>query len=214
LHKYTGRSDTPSRRKPIEEEFVKAFNETYKIKLKQNRSSDWRFSNCSFVIWNGVPISCYRKTTYREEVEEPEGKIDIVRQGYGYDFGNWKSYPTPELSHASDDHKKFARLFNTGRKQIIASRICSDLSHMQTLSKSIKLLIVQADSSPEIPGWKAMICNANVCVSDADRGCFMVISGTITFAKQIQVSPFIKDKLSCIVTVYYGDEIVEVGCCG
>jgi hypothetical protein len=39
-------------------------------------------------------LSCYRKTTYKDEAD------DLVAAGYGYDFGDFKSYAPPELSKA------------------------------------------------------------------------------------------------------------------
>jgi hypothetical protein len=147
LHKYTGISDTPSLQKPPKETFVRTTNE-YKLKLKENASNNLRFSNSSLIFWNRVSLSCYRKTTYKEEDDE------LLKSGYGYDFGDWKSYAPPELAAASDDHKEFAALFNSGRKQIIVSRTCSDMNHTQILAKSVKLLILTADGSPDAIYWQ------------------------------------------------------------
>jgi hypothetical protein len=213
LHKYRGESNTSSRRTPICEDFIATVDKT---ELLQNRSSDLRFSNCSLIMWNGVPISCYRKTTYFKEGEDPKSKTDIVREGYGYDFGDWKSYPTPELADASDDHKEFAALFNSGKKQIIVSRICADMNFTPNLSSSVKLLILTADDSPGISRWKSKIGDATVCVSDANKGCSMVISGNEKEAELVGNAPFIWGKLSCILAVFYGgvcNETIGEGCC-
>jgi hypothetical protein len=214
LHKYRGQSNTPSRRTPINEDFVATANE---VTLRRNRPSDLRFSNCSLIVWNGVPISSYRKTTYCKEGEDQTAETDIVREGYGYDFGDWKSYSTPELADASDDHKKIAELFNSGRKQIIVSRTCSDINFTPKLSSSVKLLILTADDAPGVEWWTDKVRNTNVCVSDATRGCSISISGTRNEAERILVSHFIFENLSCILAVFYGDcdeEIVDSGCCG
>jgi predicted amidohydrolase len=209
LHKYQGVSNTPSRRAPINEGFVATAD---KAKLLQNRLSDFRFSNCSLIVWNGVPISCYRKTTYLKEDDE------LVASGYGYDFGDWKSYPTLELAEASDDHKEFAALFNSGRKQIVASRICSDLNFILPLSKSIKLLIIQADDAPPNTSWIRNVRNAIICYCDADRYTFTVTlsKNNVKCAARVNASGFIGSELHCVIAAYYGDgvsEVVDVGCC-
>jgi hypothetical protein len=209
LHKYEGKSDAPSRRKPFKKSFMQTVDE-YKLKLKENASNNLRFSNCSLIFWNGVSLSCYRKTTYKDEDNE------LLKSGYGYDFGDWESYPTLELTTASEDHKEFAALFNSGRRQIIVSRTCSDMNHTPILAKSVKLLILTADGSPDATYWQDKLKNAIACVSDATKGCFFVICKARPIALQIRVSPFIVDELSCIVTVCYGeikDEVVDIGCC-
>jgi hypothetical protein len=173
--------------------------------LLRNRSSDLRFSNCSRIVWNGVPISCYRKTTYQKEGEGKKKEEDFINSGYGYDFGDWKSYPTPKLSEASGDHKEFAAFFNSGKKQMVASRTCSDMNFTPELPKSIKLLILTADDSPNASHWQHKIANAAVCVSDATRGGFVATSNSRKTATHIPLCPFIQNELSCIVTQYYGD---------
>jgi hypothetical protein len=173
-------------------------------------SSNFRFSNCTFIVWNGVPISCYRKTTYKEEGN------DFLENGYGYDFGDWKSYPTPELQNASDAHKEIAKLFNSGKNQIVAARTCYDMNRTPKLSKQIKLLILTADDPPGLESWKTKVSSAVTCVCDACNSEFLVISGIRYPATRINVSPFIYEELSCILTVYYGDvfdEIADVDYC-
>jgi hypothetical protein len=214
LHKYRGTSDTPSRCKPLKEKYI-VTNDA--ARLKQNRSSNLRFSNCSLIFWNGIFLSCYRKTTYKGEVEsENKDEDNILKHGYGYDFGNWKSYAPPELSIASDDHKEFAKLFNSGRRQIVVSRTCYDMNFTPALSKQIKLLILTTDDPPGLESWKAKVSNAITCVCDACNAEFLVIFGMRHYAMQINVSSFIFNKLSCIFTICYGDvldEIVDAGCC-
>jgi hypothetical protein len=214
LHKYRGVFGTPSRQKPIEKEFV-ATTDEYKAILTQNALSNFRFSNHSMIVWNGVQISCYRKTTYNEEGEEPKEEIDVVRQGYGYDFGDWRSYPARQLTEASDDHKKFAELFNTGTNQIIASRICSDMNHTPDLSKSIKLLILQADDAPLREFWIPKVHNAIVCYCDAGRNICAVIKPVdkVTSAEKENVSPFIWNELRCTVALYFVGCKDEICCC-
>ncbi|GHU19467.1 hypothetical protein FACS189472_09280 [Alphaproteobacteria bacterium] len=191
LHKYEGASNTPSICEPPANEYIRSGE---KAKLLQNRNSNLRFSNCSFIFWNNAAISCYRKTTYKEEDD------NLVKAGYGYDFGDWKSYQTPELAEASDNHKEFAELFNSSEKQIIASRTCSDMNHTPNLLQHVRLLILTANGSPEITYWINKIGNAILCVCDADRGNFMVISGRVKCTVQKQVSAFIQNELQCVVT--------------
>jgi hypothetical protein len=188
----------------------------YKRKLKENAPSNLRFSNCSSIFWNGVTLSCYRKASYKDEDNR------LVDEGYGYDFGDWKSYAPPELATASDDHKEFAALFNSGRKQIIASRTCSDMNHTPALAKSVKLLILTADGAPALRGWKDKVGHIKVCVSDADYGESMVLFGLKEAATEIHISLFILKELSCTVIRYYReikdekdekDEAIDVGCC-
>jgi hypothetical protein len=167
-------------------------------RLKQNKSSDLRFSNSSLIFWSGVSLSCYQKTSYKDEAD------DLVAAGYGYDFGDFKSYAPPELSAASDDHKKFAELFNSGQLQIISARTCYDMNLTPKLSRQIKLLILTADGSPYFEGWSEKTSNAAVCVCDADRGTFFLIHNSIFETTHIEVVPFISNELSCILTVYYG----------
>ncbi|MDR3155734.1 MAG: hypothetical protein LBT90_01355 [Holosporaceae bacterium] len=155
-------------------------------------------------------MSCYRKTTYKAEAD------DLVAAGYGYDFGDFKSYALPELSAASDDHKKFAKLFNSGRGQIIAARTCYDMNLTPKLSKQIKLLILTADDSPEIRNWQSKTAMAKICVCDAKRGHFLSISNSIKNIIPVYLESFISDKLFCIVTVFYGDAVHEeadISCC-
>jgi hypothetical protein len=214
LHKYEEKSDTPSRRKPLKEKYV-VTNDT--ARLKQNRSCNFRFSNCSLIFWNGVPLSCYRKTTYKMEAEsEDRNEDNILKHGYGYDFGDWKSYAPPELSGASDDHKEFAALFNSGRRQIIVSRTCYDMNFTPTLAKSAKLLILTADGSPDATYWQDKLKNAMACVSDATRGGFMIIARIRKDTPQFCLPFSIQEKLLCVVYGYYvevRDEDV-VSCCG
>jgi hypothetical protein len=163
--------------------------------------------NCSLIFWNGVSLSCYRKTTYKDEGN------NLVAAGYGYDFGDFKSYAPPELSASSDDHKKFAKLFNSGRQQIVVSRTCYDMNFTPALSRQIKLLILTADGAPTFRIWKNKVCNIKVCVSDADRGESIVLFGVRKAATENHLSPFIFDKLSCIIIQYYGEICDEVDCC-
>lgn len=114
-----------------------------------NRYNHFRFSNYSLVIWNGVPVSIYRKTVYHTEQD------DLASIGYGFDFGNWKSHPTIELSTASQEHKNFAKLFNA-QEPLIAIRICADMLYTPSLSKKTKLLIVQANGLPPGDIWKSI----------------------------------------------------------
>jgi hypothetical protein len=86
----------------------------------------------NFIILNGVPVSCYRKTTYKKEGD------DFLESGYGYDFGDWKSYPSPELQNTSDAHKEVAKLFNSGKQQIIAARTCYDMNRTPKLPQTGK----------------------------------------------------------------------------
>jgi predicted amidohydrolase len=207
LHKYEGKSSTFSRRTPISKDFISGRGNPA---LQRNRQSNLRFSNCSLILWNGVPISCYRKTTYTKEGD------DLVSEGYGYDFGDFKSYPTPELQAVSEAHKEIAKLFNSGRKQIIAAKTCSDIAFIPSLSKLIKLLILTADGSPNVIYWQDKTLNTLVCVSDADRGGFFVINKTQPTATKIQVSSFVFNELFCTFMIYYGDvrdEMVDVGGC-
>jgi hypothetical protein len=214
LHKYEGASDAPSRRKPINKDFVET---NYAAKLKKNRSSNLRFSNYSLIFWDNVPVSCYRKTTYKKEVESDRKDYDsIINHGYGYDFGNWKSYPTPELETASNEHKKLAKLFNSGKRQLVASRICSDMNYTASFSKTKKLLILTANGAPMLLGWKDKVLKTNVCVSDADNGHSMVLLGISKPATQIHLAPFVFNELRCVAISYYGEvenEMVDVGCC-
>jgi hypothetical protein len=207
LRKYEGKSRTYSRRTPLSKDFISTGSNPL---LLQNKSSSLRFSNCSLIVWSGVPISCYRKTTYTEEADN---LLDI---GYGYDFGNFKSYPTPESQTASDNHKEIAKFFNNGRKQIIAARTCSDIAFTPNLSKQTKSVLLTADGSPDAIYWQNKTLNAFVCVSDADRGGFFVINKTRPAATEIQVSSLIFNELFCSLMAYYGDirdEAVDVGCC-
>jgi hypothetical protein len=207
LRKYEGKSDIASRRKPLKEKYI-VTNDT--AKLKQNRSSNLRFSNSSLIFWNGVSLSCYRKTTYKEEDDE------LLKNSYGYDFGNWKSYPTPELSEESDAHKEFATLFNSGRRQIVVSRTCSDMIFTPTLAKSVKLLILTANDSPHPRLWRNKVCNVGVCICDANKGGGFFKGNFERTAKEIFVAPFICDELLSTLISYYGDHIDEtadIDCC-
>jgi hypothetical protein len=169
----------------------------YKRKLKQNVSSNLRFSNCSLIFWNGISLSCYRKASYKDECNV------FVNDGYGYDFGDFKSYPTPELQTASENCKEFAKLFNFGRKQVIAARTCSDMNHTPKLSKKIKLLILTADDSPGTYGWENKTTNVIVCISDATKGGGIMIRNDKQNALHLVVSPFIEEELSCILYVFW-----------
>jgi hypothetical protein len=149
---------------------------------------------------------------------EPDNKEDdnILKHGYGYDFGDWKSYPTPELAEASDDHKEIAELFNSGKKQIIVSRTCSDMNYTPNLSKQIKLLILTTDDSPALNHWQHKAGQAKICVCDATRGSFLFISNLQINIFPIFTSDFFKDNFSCIAGMRYGrvcNETVDVGCC-
>jgi hypothetical protein len=207
LHKYEGRSRTFSRRAPISKDFISGRGNPA---LRRNKSSNLRFSNCSLVLWNGVPISCYRKTTYTEEGD------DLVASGYGYDFGDFKSYPTPELQAASDEHKKIAKLFNSGRKQIIAAKTCSDIAFTPKLSNKIKLLILTADGSPREEWWMEKVGSAVSCTCDATKGGKFLINGIKYFAEQIKIPSSIFNELFCTLFVDYGgirNEVLDVNCC-
>jgi hypothetical protein len=142
---------------------------------------------------------------------------DLVAAGYGYDFGDFKSYAPPELSAASDDHKKFAELFNSGRGQIIAARTCYDMNLTPKLSKQIKLLILTADDSPGVTTWKHKTANAIICISDANKGGGVMIGNDQYNSTCVNFSHFICCELSCILSMFYGDigndEMVDIGCC-
>jgi hypothetical protein len=206
LHKYQGKSCTFSRRTPVSKDFISGKGSA----LLRNKSSNLRFSNCSLIFWNGVSLSCYRKTTYTSECD------DLVALGYGYDFGDWDSYLPPELQTASENHKEFAKLFNSGRKQIIAARTCSDIAFTPNLSKGIKLLLLTADDSPRKEFWREKVGHAVVCTCDATKGCEFLTEGIELYVNPVKIPTFIFNELSYILYAHYGDirdEMVEVGCC-
>jgi hypothetical protein len=200
LHKYEGASDTPSLRKLPRESFLQTTDE-YKRKLKQNVSSNLRFSNCSLIFWNGISLSCYRKASYKDECNV------FVNDGCGYDFGDFKSYPTLELQTASENCKEFAKLFNSGRKQVIAARTCSDMNHTPKLSKQIKLLLLTADDAPPRISWKDKIGNAKVCYCDASYACAIMIPPDCNAksSERVGVSSFIECEIHCALAIVYGD---------
>jgi hypothetical protein len=142
---------------------------------------------------------------------------DLVAAGYGYDFGDFKSYAPPELSAASDDHKKFAELFNSGRQQIISARTCYDMNLTPKLSKQIKLLILTADGSPRVTSWEHKTTSAITCISDANKGGGVMIGQNKQNAIHIKTPLFISQELFCVVYIFYGevcdDEENDVGCC-
>ncbi|MDR0580491.1 MAG: hypothetical protein LBG04_00015 [Holosporaceae bacterium] len=206
LHKYEGKSR--SRKTPKGSDYIVS---PQKRELLQNKSSNLRFSNSSLILWNRVPISCYRKATYRTEAD------DLVSEGYGYDFGDWKSHPTLELQAASDEHREIAQLFNTGKQQIIAARTCYDMNRTPKLSKRIKLLILTADDPPGVESWKNKVKNAVTCICDAKNTELLVISGIRYFATRVEIPSYFFNELFCILTVNYRkihNEIVDVSCCG
>jgi hypothetical protein len=185
---------------PQSEDFIYAANDYYKAKLisKGNQKSFSRFSNYSLVIWNGVSISCYRKTVYLEEQDS------LIDHGYGFDFGDWNSYSTIELRSASQEHQEFAELFNMGNKQAVITRICADLSNMPNVPNSVRLLMIQANSAP--PGWLEKFKNSTICCyCDADPGsggCALLsktVKGKViqTNATEIETCSFMKNKLHC-----------------
>jgi hypothetical protein len=155
-----------------------------------------------------------------EAESENKDEDTILKHGYGYDFGDWKSYPTPELATASKDHKEFAVLFNSDRKQIIVSRTCYDMNFTLTLAKSVKLLILTADGAPSRTSWKDKIAKARVCYCDASYACTIMSYPDCKdeLSERIVVPSFIEDKIRCVFVVYYGDchekiKITDDCCC-
>jgi hypothetical protein len=207
LHKYQGVAR--SRDIPLSDDFISGNGNPG---LHRNRASRLRFSNCTFIVWSGVPISIYRKTTHTAEAD------DLVAAGYGYDFGDWKSRPTTELQAASNKHKEIAKLFNSGKKQVVAARTCSDMNFTPKLPKHVKLLILTANDSSDAIYWQDKTKQALVCVSDADRGGFFVANNTRPIATIIDLGLPVFNEWFCILAVDYGsihneNEVVDVGCC-
>lgn len=167
--------------------------DTYKQRLLSNKISDLRFSNYSLIIWDGIPLSCYRKTIYLKEQDS------LADKGYGFDFGDWHNYSTKELSTGSLDHKKFANLFNTRDKQVVMTRICADLADMPDVPDSIKLLIAQANDAPS--GWLEKFQVSTVCCyCDAAKGC-MILKPQKN-AQKINTCSFVENELHYTICEY------------
>lgn len=201
LHKFTNASrpiwlqSLPSALHPEHHEFI-GTDDMHKAKLlsADNSNSGLRFSNYSLIVWNEIPLSCYRKTVYLLEQDS------LIDMGYVFDFGNWNSYPTFELTqHDLVEHKKFAELFNTGTEQIVMNRICADLASMPNVSGAIKLLIVQANDAPG--SWLEKFQTSTVCCyCDAARGC--AILKPQKDVQKINTCPFVENELHCTIYKY------------
>jgi hypothetical protein len=153
-----------------------------------------------------------------EAESENKDEDNILKHGYGYDFGDWKSYAHPELTTASKDHQEFAALFNSEDKQIIVARTCYDMNFIPTLAKSVKLLILTANDAPPRTSWKNKIGKAIVCYCDASYACTIMSYPDCNdcSSERIIGSSFIENKVRCVFAVHYGkycDE-VEADNCG
>lgn len=166
---------------------------------ERNRYSLFRFANYSLVMWNGVPISIYRKTIYHTEQDS------LASVGYGFDFGNWKNYPTIELHNASPEHKEFAKLFN-GPEPLVTIRICADMLHAPLLSPKTKLLIIQANGLPTRCAWESVTTPTTCCIVDTSNfGMFTATYDTLRSGKYKKYNfkkntfPDLEKELSCEV---------------
>lgn len=126
----------------------------------------------------------------------------LVTNGYGFDFGDWNSYPTREVLSATETD--FSSIFNNGEKQLVISRICADLGIMPKVSRNIKFLIAQSNCAPKIHFWKEKIQNLICCFSDAVYGMEVLVGGKQKQINFIDIGSFIKDVLHCDIGVYIG----------
>jgi hypothetical protein len=195
LHKYKGLMWCPAKQTPENPSYIKNVEQS---SLLANSGKEDRFSNYSLVIWNGVVLSCYRKTVYLAE------QNSLISQKYGFDFGDWNSSMSTELSSASPEHNALAELFNVGKKQVVCTRICADMTETPPILPNIKLLIIQANDPPVRINWLGLIKSPTKCcmVDSITSGMFEMIGGGKYSKFEVVTCPFVKDEVKCTIEVW------------
>lgn len=114
------------------------------IFLAANASNTRRVANYSLIIWNKVPISIYRKSTYCNEANDMIscGRLDI----HAYEFGNFE---TKKLITDSEPGGKIASFF-AGDTQSFVTRICADMNKKDFLTDAHlkEMLVLPANEAP------------------------------------------------------------------
>jgi hypothetical protein len=126
-----------------------------------------RISNCSVLIWDGEPISYYRKSTYCNEADSliiAHNGTNFIVGSHKYEFGDFKDHIVPNLGK---NHLGIAKmLFDKSicKKPLISTKICYDLNVMPNIGNNVSLLIINANEAPNIAGWKEKIKNSVFCI--------------------------------------------------
>lgn len=143
------------------------------------KTNSYKISNYSLIIWNGKPISFYRKSTYCKEADSECIANNNGKWSAGdstYEFGDWQIH-----SLCSEDPYQniFTRLFHSG---LISLRICFDVSDTiddsPLCSKNNAVCFIQANGVPQIAhnfslsGIQKETCR--FVGSAPDKCCFIV----------------------------------------
>jgi hypothetical protein len=141
--------------------------------LRANETNQNRIANYSLVIWNGLPITIYRKSTYCEEAEKNVNPVSGVAT-HAYEFGDFKSH----ILVTNGIFKQMAEIFASTNSAVI-TRMCSDMNHrfLNTLPKNREtLLILPANEAPkfEFIGTTLHVddyikCNEYITLHDASK---------------------------------------------
>lgn len=124
--------------------------------------NDNRLVNCSILIWNGQPISYYRKSTYCREKDKliisSAADGSLAAGDYKYEFGDFKDHIVPGLQ---GEYSTMAQQLIDGK--ILTSRICYDLNEPYELPEG-NLLIINSNGIPSFRGWRPRLSNDVFCI--------------------------------------------------
>lgn len=146
---------------PLSKDFIDGPSD--KLMIRGRRNCLNHLANYSLVFWKGMPISCYRKTTYCNE-----NNALIDQKEYAYEFGDFESYEPfsffPDHKHNfQSGHKQIGLLFNDKANRSIVTRVCADSIFMPNLQLWEKLLLLSANGCPSVSGWMHKIPKDIAC---------------------------------------------------
>jgi hypothetical protein len=152
---------------PLSKDFISGPSD--RLMISGRKSCLNHLANYSLVFWQGIPISCYRKTTYCNE-----NNALVEQQEYSYEFGDFENYEPfsffPGHMHNFQSlHKQLGLLFNGKHEKNISMRICADTVHMPKLQTWEKILLLQANGCPSAAGWiHKLMQDTACCLIDAE----------------------------------------------
>lgn len=112
--------------------------------LFANALNTKRVANYSLVIWDNIPISIYRKSTYCNEANDVVNPYSTAT--HAYEFGNFK---TSKLITDDEHGGRIVSLFVEDAALFI-TRICSDMNKTDFLTDTFlkEILILPANEAP------------------------------------------------------------------